>query len=233
MNIIRVFVLVVALLLVGGFTIAQDGASKGRPADATLFHWFTEEKHDWAAGGLYAGLGLVGALITAFSVIGSVIPGTAGKARIDAEQNRLDGFYSRLSQLTDAQPPDTAAITALNETVDKLRDDLRKERWRQFWVGFVFYAILGAFFASALARDLVQAVVLGAGWTSFLGVFGLKSDYAERKSVKDQSLRDAEEVMNRLEADAHLSAGSGGSPGTINVFDIPRLRDDIKTARGL
>ncbi|MCP4203769.1 MAG: hypothetical protein GY769_17765 [bacterium] len=235
MKVFRVFVLTVILMLGGVIAVVAEETQEAEDqGSTTLFHWYSQEKHDWAIGWLYAGLGVVGALVTAFSLIGGVIPGTVGKVRIDAEQKRLDAFYSRLSQLTEADPPDNAAITALNDTVDKLRDDLRKERWRQFWIGFIFYTILGAFFATALAHDLIQAVAVGAAWTSFLGIFGLKSDFAERKAAKDQSLADAEEVIKHIDVDGHVAVGSEGTEGAkIDVFDIPRLRDDIKRARAL
>jgi hypothetical protein len=47
-----------------------------------------------------------------------------------------------------------------------------------------------------LAQDLLQAFVIGAGWTGLIGSYGLRTDYAQRKSRKDQALN---EVVGELE----------------------------------
>jgi len=76
-----------------------------------------------------------------------------------------------------------------------LRDDLRSDMRQQFALAATLYVVLGAFFAAALAQDLLQALVIGAGWTAYLGAFGLKRDYAERKLIKDKATEELEAAL--------------------------------------
>jgi hypothetical protein len=50
-----------------------------------LFGWAAADPPDWGRKALFAGLGLAGALVTVFGLIGGVVPGTAGKAKIEAD----------------------------------------------------------------------------------------------------------------------------------------------------
>jgi hypothetical protein len=167
---------------------------------AELFTWITPESINWSLGGLLALAGLVGALATTFSLIGGAIPGTIGTARIDEDSEQLERFSRRLEELvSDRQrPPDPQHADLLDKvatTVNQLRVHLTKERWRQFLLASILYTVLGAAFACALAQDLLQAFVIGAGWTGLIGSFGLKTDYGQRKSRKDQALN---EVLSEL-----------------------------------
>ena len=172
-----------------------------------VFRWYPH----WPLGGFYAGLGVAGALIVMFSMLGGAIPGTAGRAHIDIERARLDELNKHLSQALDTKPISSDTVKALGEMIDTARDDLRAELWRQYVLGAVLYTILGAFFASALAGDAIQAIVLGATWTSFLGVFGLKQDFASRNAVKEEALRTSEEALTAVQADMHRAVASNGT----------------------
>jgi len=177
---------------------------------ADFFSWYTQSDPNWAAGGLYAALGLVGALVVGFWLVGGAVPGTAGKAKIDLDEARLDRLAQRLEDIANTTPVDPAAVEALNRTVNELRDDTRRERWRQYLVATLLYSVLGAFFASLLAKDLLQALAIGAGWTSIVGSLGLRSDFAKRKEVKDDALTT---VTNQLEQQVNQPAQPVPSPG--------------------
>jgi hypothetical protein len=155
---------------------------------ANLFGWAAADPPDWGRGALFAGLGLAGALVTVFGLIGGVVSGTAGKAKIEADVEQLKRWSGRLEELMMASSPDAAAIEAIQKATDTFRDDLARERWRQFACAAALYALLGAFFASMLAQDIVQAIVTGAGWTAVVGSLGLKTDFKERKLEKDAVL---------------------------------------------
>lgn len=221
----------------GGEKPGQDGAGAeagGANENGTvLFHWREAEGGpDWGTGWLYAALGAVGALITMFSLIGGAVPGIAGQARIDADGKRLELLYERLLALAKETPPDAKGIEAIGESVDRLRDDLRRERWRQFTVALLFYVVLGAFFASALAYDLLQAIVIGAGWTGYTGVLGLKKDFGERKKAKDEQLGAAEEALSSVGDGGHEAVGSERG-GPLEARNLGRLRDEIRVAKAL
>ncbi len=163
-----------------------------------LFTWATGPSPDWGRGALYAFLGLIGALVTVFGLIGGAVPGTAGFARIEAGMKRVEGREKILDKLIKDSDRKAEEITAVEKATDNLRDDMRSDRWRQFTLAAVLYALLGAFFAALLARDLLQALVIGAGWTAYLGALGLKKDYAERKSMKDQTTEKFEDALSQI-----------------------------------
>lgn len=176
---------------------------------AELLTWARETPPDWGRGALFAGVGVIGALITIFGLIGGAVPGTAGQAKIDADTVRLERHSEQLEKLITTSPPDAAGIAAVENAVNNLRDDLRAERWRQFAIAAVFYAVLGAAISTLLATDILQALVIGAGWTSFLGALGLKRDYAERKELKDTALEATAERAKKAE-DIIKGTGDGG-----------------------
>jgi hypothetical protein len=169
---------------------AADGVALAAPAP-----WL--QTKDYGTGALLAIGGLVGALITTFFLVGGPVPGIAGRARIDAQSTQLDELSKRLGGLVRAAAIDAAAIAAVEKTVNNLRDDLRAEiRW-QYAVASLLYAVLGAAIAALLARDLLQAVLIGAGWTGLLGSIGLKKDYETRKEMKDATLGEAASLISQ------------------------------------
>lgn len=182
----------------------------------SLFDWY-EDGRDWGRGAIYALLGLVGALVTTFGWIGGAVPGTAGKVELDEESLRLRRLYERLDAMVEHEKPDAAAIGAVEKAIDNLRDDLRRDRWRQFWIGFVLYVLLGAFFACALAHDLLQALAAGAGWTALLGSVGLKQEFEQRAERKNDQLAEAQSVIERFGSDPHRSVGSEDVPARIST----------------
>lgn len=223
-----------ASLLWMGTALAQE---TGQITVAKLFIWASETPPDWSRGALFSALGLVGALVTIFGVVGGAVPGTAGQAEIDAGSARLLRLSERLEQLISASPVDSPAVQAIEKTVNNLRDDLRTERWRQFGIAAVLYVILGAFFAALLAQDILQALVMGAGWTAFLGTLGLKKDYSVRKTRKDDALdagieqyRQALERVRELEQS--LRTATGREP-VAPAFEITGLMEQYRQARAL
>ncbi|HSN86013.1 MAG TPA: hypothetical protein VL025_04610, partial [Thermoanaerobaculia bacterium] len=99
--------LLVSLLVVGmlcmiaGIAVAQpEGADlpTERFEKGEILTWLTSNPPDWSKGGVFAGLGLIGALVTLFGLIGGAVPGTAGQARIDADSKRLEVMSTRLDE---------------------------------------------------------------------------------------------------------------------------------------
>jgi hypothetical protein len=174
-------------------------------------------------------LGLVGALVTVFGLIGGTVPGTAGQAQIDADNARLNTYYEQLKRLMATSPPDGTAIEAVERAVNNLRDDLRAERWRQFGIAAFFYVILGGAVATILAADILQALVIGAGWTGWLGTLGLKADYAKRKELKDTVL---EETLERA-GKAETLVRSSGNANLISALSSDPWEDNVRVAKAL
>ena len=77
---------VIFAFLVPGAAAAAEAIEVGN-----LFTWATGSTiPDWGRGGLYAALGLIGALVTVFTLIGGAVPGTAGFARIETGLKRVE-----------------------------------------------------------------------------------------------------------------------------------------------
>jgi hypothetical protein len=217
-------------LLMANIAFAQGAEPTPEPIKVTeLLTWARTTPPDWGRGALFAGLGLVGALVTVFGLIGGAVPGTAGQAKIDADTARLERLSEQLEKLITTSRPDAAAIGAVESAVNNLRDDLRAERWRQFGIAAVFYAVLGAAVSTLLATDLLQALVIGAGWTSFLGALGLKRDYAERKELKDATL---EKTFERAKKAEEIVRGTGDGSLMRALADEP-LERDVRIAKAV
>ena len=168
--------------------------------DLDLFTWANTDPPNWTLGLLYAFLGLVGALVAIFALIGSAVPGTEGAAIIEADTIRLKNNSDRLDTLIQSEKCDSECIKALGTVVNDLRDDINAEKWHQFKYAVPIYLILGAVFATMLALTLLQAILIGFGWTGVIGVLGLKSDYQYRKSLKDAQMDDQKKQIKDLEA---------------------------------
>lgn len=217
------FIVVIALvagvfITFAGATAAETvGEPNGDEPEPTinLFGWYGDTV-DWERGLLYAGLGIGGSLVTIFTIIGGAIPGSPAQARIDADAVRLDKLYDRMEHLIDDSPMQAPMVAALEASVNNLRDDLRGERWRQFFIASLLYALGGAFSASALALDMVQAVVVGAGWTAFLGAIGVKSDAMFRFTAKDAAI---DKLSSRLGAFAKAQPAGATEAGSVDRLE--------------
>jgi len=197
---------------------------------ANLFTWATGAEPDWMVGGLYALLGLFGALITVFGLIGGAIPGTAGAARIEANMIRVQKREDRVQQLYEEENPDPDLLKELRIGSNQFRDDVEADRRRQFFSAALLYAILGAFFATMLAQDILQAIVIGAGWTAYLGALGLKRDYAERKEIKDKTSTELEAKLTQIYN--KVSGRDDWSDDDLD-FDIDQIQVNAEVSRGI
>jgi hypothetical protein len=107
--------------------------------------------------------------VTVFGLIGGAVPGTAGFVRIEAGMKRVEEREKILDKLIKDPNRKPEEIQAVELATNNLRDDMRNDRWRQFTLAAFLYALLGAFFAALIVRDLLQALAIGAGWTALLG----------------------------------------------------------------
>ena len=215
--------LLVSLLVMGmlcmlsGVAVAQvreTDLSTERFEEGEILTWLRSNPPDWSKGGILAGLGLVGALVTLFGLIGGVVPGTAGQARIDADSKRLEVMSTRLDELIANSASSPATIEAVKSAVNELRDDLRSEKWSQFAIAAFLYAILGASLAAILSDTFLQAIVIGAGWTGLVGSLGLKKDHAARDAIKDEALQKAEQVVGTMQ-----QGGGGATSASLQELD--------------
>jgi hypothetical protein len=187
--------LFVAMLLMSFFMIAtavaQPAVTK-QPlvSNATILFWANDKPIDWFSGLALAFTGAIGALVTVFFLIGGAVPGTVGKVNIDYDAEQLKEYKEKLKVMWSKEltTVDLEKAKELKSMVYDFSNQLNKERWHQFSLAAILYVAIGAFFAAFLARDILQALIIGAGWTGYLGALGLKSDAEERGSRKNDKI---------------------------------------------
>ena len=99
-------------------TVAAFAEGSDQISVANLFSWLMTKPPDWGQGILLAILGLVGALVTIFGLIGGVVPGTAGQVKIEADGEKLDIMSEKLVELVKAPSPNATVIQAVEKTVE-------------------------------------------------------------------------------------------------------------------
>src|SRR3712207_2270446 len=104
-----------------------------------------------------------------YTLINGTLPGVAGRAKIDHDSAQLDRLSQRLEELSNASRPDWEGVKATERAVNNLRDDVRSERRWLYGIAAPLYLIAGTAFATAFAQDILEALVIGAGWTTFIG----------------------------------------------------------------
>jgi len=69
-------------------------------------------------------------------------------------------------------------------------------------LGIILYLFIGGVISAVFAKSITEAIAFAAGWTGFLGVFGLKQDFDERKTSRDEELnndlQERSKVIERL-----------------------------------
>jgi hypothetical protein len=201
------FCLVVAVTASGVLIWAAPALAQGSSVKPEPLSWATGDKVDWSKGGLLALFGLAGALFTVFTLVGGVVPGTAGQATVEADTKRLEVWTLQLEkQITRSGGCEAPCLEAINNSVSALRSAVTRERWRQFLLASVLYVLLGAFVAAALTQDLVQAAAIGAGWTGIVGSLGLKRDYSKRSDTKDEAIAALKDHIDRVVQKAEAPA---------------------------
>jgi hypothetical protein len=175
-------VLVISVLsaLMGTAAFAGDGTNVTTPK---FFQWYP----DWSAGALLIGGALFGTLFVVFTSIGGTIPGTAGQATLERDRKDYEKYVKRLDGLFNNGKLDPASVTAVHNVVHQTLTDIRSEQWREFGLAAALYVVLGSFIALALAADWLQAIVVSAGWTGYLGSFGLKKAGEAKDDALDKA----------------------------------------------
>jgi hypothetical protein len=224
-------ILVITVMFMFLTPIMAAAQETGTRNDIQFFAWLTGDSPDWSTGILYAIMGFVGALVTLFGMIGGAVPGTGGFARIEANLKRLEEREKKVDELINDPNKDSKFLEKVEKATNNLRDDLRVDRRNQFLLASVLYAFLGAFFAALLAKDLVQALVIGAGWTGLIGVLGLKRDYRERKQIKDEISTKLENALFQEPCHESKDTEPALSQATLKARDLSELKMEARLAR--
>ncbi|MGH2987532.1 MAG: hypothetical protein ACRDLO_12710 [Solirubrobacterales bacterium] len=173
-----------------------------------LFPWIESGgfEANWAEGLGFAGLGIVGALVTIYLFLGGFLPSMGGKAEYEATRLEIEDLAKRRDKqitLREQHTRGDAGIPAERlAEADKLTDDLgemieakearaAKLRRELIAVGFPLYVLLGGVFAVLFASNALQAILVGFGWTAVADRIGLKREL-------DEKSRQREEEINKL-----------------------------------
>lgn len=230
--VVCVVVCVVAISVITA-DVAFASATAAQPTQtANLFSWATSSPIQWVTGILYAILGLTGALITMFATVGGAVPGTAGKADIDEDTERLRRFQRKVENMLNEPDIQPDRVQAVEQCVNDLQKSIQLRQRNQWWIAGFIYVVLGIIIAAALAQNLLQAVAIGAGWTGVIGTLGLKSDYEERKSKKDTELTNLLSRIDHLEG--LLNAGQKQELNESSVLrSTEQVQRDVNVVKAL
>lgn len=185
-----------------------------------LFVWADGNSPNYLQGFLFGLMGIVGALTSIFSFIGKTVPGTGGRLHIEKEELRLARMNEKFEKFNTAQPTvDAEYLKEIRLHIDSATKRLNRNKTSQFMLSSVLFIVLGCFFSLMIAQDLLQALIIGAGWTGILGSFGLKQDYKERNTLKNNVLEAAENTMRAYhrqaaEDEKQISPDSPATPET-------------------
>ena len=96
----------------------------------------------------------------------------------------------------------------INENEDRLDRERKSVRTQ----GIILYLFIGGVIAAILANSMVEAVAFGAGWTGFIGIFGIKKDSEERRKLRDkeddEELKYIDEILTKKTSDAYYKGYS-------------------------
>lgn len=162
---------------------------------------------NWQEGIAHFILGIAGALVTVYLFLGEFLPSMGGKVEYELLKEELKDFKRRRERaLTEREKyargesePPKERMNFENELADdydliieRLERQISQERWRLFGLGFPIYIFLGGFFATAFATNLLQAILIGFGWTAVADRIGLQKEIAVRKEFKDAEISELE-----------------------------------------
>lgn len=180
-------------------------AGPENPVVGEFFHWATTPTGiDWQLGAALAGAGVVGALITLYLLLGEPLPLLGNTVRITELRLRLSYLEKKRRAITetrlrlaDQDPLPTERLGALegisnthSEEITCVQSELNQEVRRGLRWGVPLYVLLAGLIAAAFATNLIQALVVGFGWTTILDRLGVKQQESEREDRRAEYLGD-------------------------------------------
>jgi hypothetical protein len=214
----------------------EDDSGDADPTRVTVFPWATSGGFDdnWLQGLGLALLGLIGALVTVYLFLGDFLPSMGGKGEYEVGKLELDELVEeRDAQLalrkdyaggkgktTEQQLRASEALTGSLDTAIAQRESaLTQQRRRLVAIGMPIYLILGGAFAVLFASNLLQAILIGFGWTAVADRLGLNKELEARGAKRDEVIAELKEKaktagqaeLDRAEAAARAKTLAEGS----------------------
>ncbi len=105
------------------------------------------------------------------------------------------------------------------DMINKDEDKLDRERKSVRTQGIILYLFVGGVMAAILANSMVEAVAFGAGWTGFVGMFGIKKDSDERRKRRDERDKEDLEYLETLPEKIQEAYNRGRSDGAGEIVE--------------
>jgi hypothetical protein len=153
-------------------------------------------------------LGLLGALVTIYLFLGEWLPSMGGKTRYETLRIEIEDLEERRQELIRlredfiggaGEPLSDDQRAEASRLSDEIRAEIATKNsdadalYRRILAqGFALYALLGGAFAVLFAETLMQALLIGFGWTAIADRLGLKREEATKTGVRDREIRKLE-----------------------------------------
>ena len=164
--------------------------------------------NDISMGVLFALLGVVGAAIMVY--LGEWDKLLGKSARILEIENQIASNRKIANEIKD--PNEVGIRERWEDIINRYENRLDTERRFVRNLGIILYLFIGGVIAAVLANSMVEAIAFGAGWTGFIGIFGIKKDSEERRKVRDkeddEELKYMDEILTKKTSNAYYKGYS-------------------------
>ena len=155
----------------------------------------------------FAALGIAGALILIFGLLGSYLPSMGGKAEYDALQVEIKALAERRDKqlasrerfVRDGEDPgaerrqEAAGLTDdLSRVIESKEEEARRKYRQALSLGIPIYVLVGGALAVLVASNALQALLIGFAWTSIADRLGLKREQTEKKTINNANVEKLE-----------------------------------------
>lgn len=181
---------------------AEGSGGNARPGmspvvNGMFFPWYDPANPDIIGGVLIALGGLVGATVMIWRFLGSPFPGTTNATKFPQAEALVETLEAVVPRYTEERRS-AQEIDAASNAANRARDNLEQMN-KSSSAASIFYLFLGVCFAVFIGRDLLQALLIGAGWGGVASSIGLNYIFKERIDVKDNAIDKLIEKASALE----------------------------------
>jgi hypothetical protein len=196
-----------------GVALAANGFSS--QAGDVFFPWVKSGgfRDNWLEGLGFFGLGILGALVTVYLLLGDFLPSMGGKAEYEELKLELADLTQRRDKqlqirerfsrgdgpaITDEQLAAADKLTGdLSIAIGQKETELRNRKRSLQALGLPLYVLLGGGFAVLFATTELQAILIGFGWTALADRIGLGKELNAKTSTREQEVQKLREGAER------------------------------------
>ncbi len=112
--------------------------------------------------------------------------------KVDVLEKKIEGQKVQIEEIA-------KRVRQLEEDLGSKERLIDSERKSVLTTGMIFYVFLGGMFATVLGKDFLQAIIIGAGWTSFVSVLGLKKEQQTIRELREEAEEGRSEGQEKLQ----------------------------------